>query len=186
MKVRISPVGALRALALPVTATLLLGACAGATRTGSGASTSPPEVAIHAVQSIPKLVPTPPPADLDAVKRFAWQQVVQLGEAFAAGDVAGFLAKVSRGFYRSYSVLESSLTALLTNSSDRDAVVAIGLITEEEGRVSVTAEWTRRVTLPDRRVEARHGETVFLFLKSDTSLRLIDYRGDAPFAIDGI
>jgi len=39
---------------------------------------------------------------------------------------------------------------------------------------------------PDGSVDARHGETEFLFLKSDTSLRLLDYRGDAPFAIEGI
>jgi hypothetical protein len=120
------------------------------------------------------------------VQRFAWQQVTLLGEAFAAGDVEGFLSRVSRGFYRNYSALESSLRELLTNAKSRNAVVAIRLVTEEEGRVSVRAEWTRTVTLPDGGVDARHGETVFLFLKSDTSLRLLDYRGDAPFGIPGI
>jgi len=131
-------------------------------------------------------VPTQPPSDLGAVERFAWQQVVRLGEAFAAGDVPGFLARVSRGFYHGYSALESSLTALLTDSSAHAAVVAIRMVTEEEGKVSVRAEWTRSVTMRDGSVEARHGETVFLFLKSDSSLRLLDYRGDAPFAIGGI
>ena len=72
------------------------------------------------------------------------------------------------------------------NSRAQSAVVAIRKVTEEEGRVSVSAEWTRSVTFPDGSVDARHGETVFLFLRSDTSLRLLDYRGDAPFAIDGI
>jgi len=183
MKVRFSPVGALRMFALPAIAAFLLGACAVATQPGPGASTALPTAG---KQLVPKLVPTQPPPDLGPVKRFAWQQVVRLGEAFAAGDVEGFLAGVSRGFYRNYSVLESSLKALLANSNGRAAVVAVSLVEEEEGKVSVTAEWTRSVTLPDGRVDARHGKTVFLYLKSDRSLRLMDYRGDAPFALDGI
>ena len=174
---------ALRAFALPAVAALLLGACAGTPQPRPAASTAPPAAE---KSPVPNLKPTQPPSDLGAVERFAWQQVVHLGEAFAAGDVEGFLSKVSRGFYRSYSTLESSLTALMANSTARAAVVAIRLVTEEEGKVSVRAEWTRSVTLPDGSVDARHGETVFLFLKSDSSLRLLDYRGDAPFAIAGI
>lgn len=183
MNALLSLVGTLRVFALPAAAVLLLGACAGATRTGAGASPSPPA---SVKPQVPQLVPTQPPSDLNSVERFAWQQVVQLGEAFAAGDVEGFLARVSRGFYRSYGRLESSLKELMANSRARGAVVAIRMVAEEEGRVSVRTEWTRSVTLPDGSVDARHGETVFLFLKSDTSLRLLDYRGDAPFAIDGI
>jgi hypothetical protein len=122
---------------------------------------------------------------MDAVHRFAWQQVMHLGDAFAAGDADAFLVKVSRGFYRGYTTLETSLRQLLGGASARSAVVAVREVAEEEGRVSVRAEWTRSVTGRDG-VDARHGETVFLFLKSDTSLRLIDYRGDAPFGIDGI
>ena len=183
MKVRPLFVGALRLFALPAAAAFLLGACAGTTQTGSGAPLSSPAAV---KPQVPQLVSTQPPSDLSAVERFAWQQVVQLGEAFAAGDIDGFLAKVSRGFYHSYSTLENSLKTLLASSRARAAVVAVRLVTEEEGRVSVRAEWTRSVTLPDGRVDARHGETVFLFLKSDTSLRLLDYRGDAPFAIAGI
>ena len=183
MKTGRSFVVVLRAFAVPAGAALLLGACAGTPPPRPAASTAPPaEVATQ----VPNLKPTEPPSDLGSVERFAWQQVVSLGEAFAAGDVEGFLAKVSRGFYRGYSTLEASLKALLANSSARAAVVAVRLVTEEEGRVSVRAEWTRSVTLADGSVDARHGETVFLFLKSDSSLRLIDYRGDAPFAIDGI
>ena len=178
-----SLLGALRVFALPSAAALLLGACAGATQPGAGAPLSLPAAV---KPQVPQLVPTQPPPDLGSVERFAWQQVVQLGEAFAAGDVEGFLARVSRGFYRSYGTLESSLKDLLTNSRARSAVVAIRRVTEEEGRVSVRAEWTRSVTFPDGSVDARRGETVFLFLKSDMSLRLLDYRGDAPFAIDGI
>ena len=178
-----SLLGTLRAFALPAAAALLLGACAGATQPGAGTSL-PPAAAVK--PQVPQLVPTPPPSNLGSVERFAWQQVVHLGEAFAAGDVEGFLARVSRGFYRSYSTLESSLKDLLTNSRARSAVVAIRQVTEGEGRVSVSTEWTRSVTFPDGSVDARRGETVFLFLRSDTSLRLIDYRGDAPFAIDGI
>jgi len=192
MDARHSFSAALRACA-PVAAVVLLGACAGATAprattpaansSGAGAPSAP---AVAAKPQNAKLAPTPQPSDLGAVERFAWQQVMQLGEAFAAGDVEGFLAKVSRGFYHGYSALEASLRALMANSSARAAVVAVRLVTQEEGRVSVRAEWTRSVTRPDGSVEARHGETVFLFLKSDTSLRLLDYRGDAPFAIDGI
>jgi len=178
-----SLLGALRVFALPAAAALLLGACAGATQPGAGAPLSLPAAV---KPQVPQLVPTQPPPDLGSVERFAWQQVVQLGEAFAAGDVEGFLARVSRGFYRSYGTLESSLKDLLANSRARSAVVAIRQVTEEEGRVSVRTEWTRSVTFPDGSVDARRGETVFLFLKSDTSLRLLDYRGDAPFAIDGI
>jgi len=178
-----SLVGALRVFALPAAAALLLSACAGATRPGAGAPPSPPAAV---KPQVPQLVPTQPPSDLGSVERFAWQQVVQLGEAFAAGDVEGFLSRVSRGFYHGYTTLESSLKALLENSRARTAVVAIRLVTVEEGRVSVRTEWTRSVTLPDGSVDARSGTTVFLFLKSDTSLRLIDYSRDAPFAIDGI
>jgi hypothetical protein len=130
------------------------------------------------------VVPTQPPADLDPIQRFAWQQVVQLGEAFTAGDIDGFLARVSRGFYRGYSQFEDALRKLLEDSSARSAVVAVRQISEDSGRVSVRAEWTRSVTRRDGNVEERYGETEFLFLKSDTSLRLLDYRGAAPFAIE--
>jgi len=183
MKARPSFIDALRNAVLPVLVVMLLGGCAGVTRSGSGAAALPPAAA---KPKQPALVPTSPPSDLGAVERFAWQQVVQLGDAFASGDIGGFLSRVSRGFYRGYSALELSLKALLENSSARAAVVAVRLVAEEEGRVSVRAAWTRSVTLPDGRVDARQGETVFLFLKSDTSLRLLDYRGDAPFGIDGI
>jgi len=186
MKARFSFVGALRVFALPATAALLIGGCAGTTQPGSSTSSTSISPPAAVKPQIPKLVQTQQPSDLGAVERFAWQQVVQLGEAFAAGDVEGFLAKVSRGFYRGYSTLESSLKTLLANSSARSAVVAVRLIAEEEGRVSVRTEWTRSVTLPDGSVDARHGKTVFLFLKSDTSLRLLDYHGDAPFGIAGI
>lgn len=184
MKANPSFAGAPRLFALAATSVLLLGACAAPTRSGTAAAPAPPPAAVK--PHLPALSPTQPSAGLSAVERFAWQQVAQLGEAFAAGDVDGFLAKVSRGFYRNYSSLESSLKALLENSRARTAVVAVRLVSEEEGRVSVKTEWTRSVTLPDGSVDERYGETVFLFLKSDTSLRLLDYRGAAPFGIDGI
>jgi hypothetical protein len=177
-------VGVLCSFALPATVVLLLGGCAGTTRSDPSPVTSSPAAAKPAAAV--NLVPTYPPADLGAVERFAWQQVVQLGDAFAKGDVDGFLSRVSRGFYRGYSTLEKSLKALMEHASARAAVVAVRLVSEEDGKVSVRAEWTRSVTRPDGSVELRHGETVFLFLKSDTNLRLLDYRGDAPFAIDGI
>ncbi len=184
MKARHSFVGALRVFALPVVAASLLGACASAIQPASETSKAPPPAA--AKQPIPRLVPSDQPANLGDIERFAWQQVSQLGASFAAGDVAGFLAKVSPGFYRGYGTLETSLKALMAKTSDRAAVVAIRLVTEEEGKVSVSAEWTRSVRYPDGSVDARHGETVFLFHKGDKTLRLLDYRGDAPFAIDGI
>lgn len=168
---------------VPTAAVLLLSACGGATRPGAGSAPAPPAAV---KPQVPQLVPTQPPADLGSVERYAWQQVVLLGDSLAAGDIPGFLARVSSGFYRGYGKLESSLEALLANSRARTVVVAIRLVTEEEGRISVRAEWTRSVTLPDGSVDARRGETVFLFLRSGTSLRLIDYRGDAPFALDGI
>lgn len=182
MKARSSFVRVRRLIAMAAAPALLLGACASANQPGNAPSTAPAAVKTQ----LPRLVPTQPPSDLGPVERFAWQQVVQLGESFAAGDVEGFLLRVSRGFYRGYSALENSLQALLTNSSARAAVVAIRMVAEEEGRVSVRAEWIRSVTSPGGSVDERHGETVFLFLKSDTSLRLLDYRGDPPFAIAGI
>jgi len=171
------------ALAVIAVVTLELGACADGPRPGTQ-TTVPPVTAVR--QPLGLLKPTEPPGDIGPIERFAWQRVVELGEAFAAGDAEGFLAKVSRGFYRGYGTLETSLKALLADSSARAAVVAVRKITEEEGRVSVRAEWTRTITRRDGSVDARHGETEFLFLKSDTSLRLLDYRGDTPFAIDGI
>jgi len=178
----------LRTFALSAIGALMLGACAGTSQPGPepptpGSAAARPPVPVQA--PLPALKPTVPPPDLDPVQRFAWQQVVQLGDAFAAGDVEGFLTRVSRGFYRGYSRFEASLRKLLGDSSARSAVVAIRQVSEDSGRVSVRAEWTRSVTRRDGSVEARYGETEFLFLKSDTSLRLLDYRGAAPFAIEG-
>lgn len=173
----------LRPCLVGAAAAILLGACAPASRTAPGTAAAP---GMPAQAPAPRLTPTTPPANLDAPGRFAWQQVAGLGDAFAAGDVDAFLAKVSRGFYRGYTTLESSLRQLLGGASARSAVVAVREVAEEDGRVSVRAEWTSSVTRPDGVTDARHGETVFLFLKSDTSLRLLDYRGDPPFGIDGI
>lgn len=180
-------VRSLRPLALPTAAALLLAACAAAPPTAPGPSAAAPAAASKPpAQALPRLTPTEPPAGLGTVERFAWTQVVHLGDAFTAGDVPAFLSRVSRGFYRGYSALEVSLTSLMAASSARTAVVAVRKVSEEEGRVSVRADWTRSVTLRDGSVEERRGQTDFLFLKSDTSLRLLDYRGDPPFAIDGI
>jgi hypothetical protein len=183
MTFRHSFVGTLRALALPAVAAALLGACAAPGQSGPVASIAPQ---VASKPQIPVLVPTTPPPDLGSVERFAWQQVVLLGDSFADGDIDGFLSRVSRGFYRNFSTLESSLRELLGSARARTAVVAVRQVLEEDGKVSVKAEWTRSVTAADGSVEARFGTTVFLFLKSDTSLRLLDYRGDPPFAISGI
>jgi hypothetical protein len=176
----------LRLLAFAGAAVLVLGACAATPSQPPQAAPARASAPAASAAALPALKPTPPPPGLDAVGRFAWQQVLSLGDAFAAGDADGFLVKVSRGFYRGYTTLDASLRALLEGSTARTAVVAVREVAGEDGRVSVRAEWTRTVTRKDGSVDGRHGETVFLFLKSDTNLRLLDYRGDAPFGIDGI
>jgi len=174
---------------------LSLAACAGTPSPGTPAAAPPvsaPQPAPPLAQpasspaALPRLVPTDPPAELGTVERFAWQRVTEFGEAFSAGDVEGFLSKVSRGFYRGYATLETSLKTLIGDSTERTAVVAVRRVTTEDGRVIVRAQWTRSVTRRNGTVQAASGETEFLFLKNDTSLRLLDYRGDTPFAIDGI
>jgi hypothetical protein len=172
----------LKTLACAVSAVWLV-ACAGPRQAATPPAAQP---AAPAVPTGPTLVRTLPPEGLGAVERYAWQSVLQLGEDYAAGDVGGFLAKVSRGFYRGYPALESSLRALVARSTARTAIVAVRGVSTDGDRVSVRAEWSRSVTRPDGAVEPRSGETQFLFLKSETSLRLLDYRGDAPFGIDGI
>lgn len=187
MHIRPMLVRLLQTSALPVAAALLVGACAA----GVGQPGPAPVVAVAPPPAptrppIPRLTPTVPPADLGTVERDAWQTVVELGESFAAGDATAFLSKVSRGFYRGYGTLESSLRALLDDTRSCAAVVAVRKAAQEDGRISVTAEWTRSVTRRDGTVDAWHGETVFFLLNSGNSLRLLDYRGDAPFAIEGI
>ena len=137
-------------------------------------------------QPAPRLQRTDPPADLGAVERYAWQAVIQLGEAYAAGDGDGFLGRVSRGFYRGYPALESALRAHLEGTTARSAVVAVDGVTTEGERVSVSARWERSLARRDGAAQLLSGTTVFLFLRSDTSLRLLDYRGDPPFGIEGI
>lgn len=158
--------------------------CAGQPGPGAGVVSVPPPAST--LPSIPRLTPTVPPADLGTLERDAWQMVVELGEAFTSRDATAFLSKVSPGFYRGYGTLETSLRDLLDGAKASGSVVAVRKAVQEEGRVSVTAEWTCSVTRRDGAVAAWHGETVFLFLNSGNSLRLLDYRGDAPFAIAGI
>ena len=185
MKIRPLFVGVVRLFALPAAAALLLGACAGAgTNQPASVASKPPAVAEK--PQLPKLVPTRVPPDLGGVERSAWLQTVQLGDDFAAGNAEAFLAKVSMGFYHGYGTLSSSLKTLLANSSAGAVVVAVRQATKEDERVSVRAEWTRSVTLADGSVDARQGDTVFIYFITGENLRLIDYRGDAPFAIAGI
>lgn len=183
MKVSFGPHPLMRLLRFPpafVPLVALLCACAGAPQTGG----SPADVAPFRAPPA-RIAPTLPPEGIGTVERYAWQCVEQLGEDFSSGNADGFLGRVSRGFYRGYPALEASLRALIADSDARSAVVAVREVTADGDRVSVRAQWSRTVTrrgVPDE----RRGETVFLFLKSDTSLRLLDYRGDAPFAIEGI
>lgn len=131
-----------------------------------------------------RLQPTQPPADIGTVERYAWLAVVQLGEAYQAGDVEGFLNRVSRGFYRGYPALESALRKLVGETTERSATVAVRDVAAEGDRVSVRAQWERSLVRRGGSPEHLAGETVFLFLRSETSLRLLDYRGDAPFGIE--
>lgn len=176
MKLR--PARSGRTLLLAAAAASLL-ACAAPSAPGP-AATAPPG------PQGPRLQRTDPPADLGAVERYAWQAVIQLGEAYAAGDSDGFLGRVSRGFYRGYPALESALRAHLAGTTARSAVVAVDGVTTEGERVSVAARWERGITRADGTSQLLAGTTAFLFLRSDTSLRLLDFRGDAPFGIEGI
>lgn len=163
------------------------GAVAGLIGCAAPAATTPaPAAGPVAVPAESRLRPTDPPADLGPVERYAWRSVVQLGDALASGDVNGFLGRVSRGFYRGYPALEQALQALVGATTRRSVVVAVNRVTVEEERVSVRARWERSATGADGVPRARAGETEFLFLKSETSLRLIDFRGDAPFGIEGV
>jgi hypothetical protein len=159
----------------------LLVACA-----APGAAPPSPPPAAAAAPVVSKLKQEDPPANLGAVERYAWQAAVQLGQDYEKGDIDGFLSRVSRGFYRGYPALESALRRLVNNTTSRSAVVAVRGVTLEGDRVSVRAQWERRIVRLDGVPDFRAGETVFHFLKSETSLRLLDFRGDVPFAIEGI
>lgn len=179
MKVRSALGSRLRNLAVALVAASQLGACAGVLPPG--------EAAPAAVRSsLPRLVPTSPPEQLGTVERFAWQLVVALGDALASGDVDGFLGKVSPGFYRGYANLDLSVRTLIADSSSRTVVVAVRDVSIEEERVLVNAQWTGSFTHPDGSVTAKFGETTFVLLKNEKSLRLLDYHGAPPFAIEGI
>lgn len=167
-----------RALVLAATAASLL-ACAAPSGPGPGATAPQGQPAAQFRQ-------TAPPADLGAVERYAWQAVIQLGEAYAAGDVDGFLGRVSRGFYRGYPALESALRAHLEGTTARSAVVAVDGVTTEGDRVGVAARWESVITRAGGTSQRLSGRTDFLFLRSDTSLRLLDFRGDVPFGIEAI
>ncbi|HEY5998789.1 MAG TPA: hypothetical protein VI078_05735 [bacterium] len=170
---------------LALAAAVLLAGCAAPGRPGAG--TPAPAASGGAAPSIEiQLQPTEPPADIGAVERYAWMSVVQLGEAYESGDVDGFLSRVSRGFYRGYPALEGALRQLVAETTSRRVVVAVRGVETEDDRISVRAQWERVEVGRDGVSRARAGETVFLFLRSDTSLRLLDFRGDVPFGIEGI
>ena len=175
MKLHFAPSG--RSLLLAASAASLL-ACA-APSTPGPAPTEPQS------RPAPQLRQTLPPADLGAVERYAWQAVIQLGEDYAAGDVDGYLARVSRGYYRGYPALESALRAEVEGTIARSVVVAVEGVTTEGERVSVSARWETRLMRRGGAGELLTGTSVFLFLRSDTSLRLLDYRGDSPFGVKG-
>ena len=167
-----------RTLILAATAASLL-SCAAPAAPGPAASEPRGQPAVRLRQ-------TEPPADLGIAERYAWQAVIQLGAAYAGGDIDGFLARVSRGFYRGYPALESALRAHLEGTLSRSVAVAVDGVTTESERVSVSARWERSLERGDGTAQLLTGTTVFLFLRSDTSLRLLDFRGDPPFGIEGI
>lgn len=170
-------------LAAPAALLLLgLAACAGP-GAGTRGSAAP---APSAGPALPRLAPTPKPKDLGVIERYAWQTVEQLGEALAEGNAPAFLAKVSTGFYKGYARLEGALLALLAQSASRSVVVAVESVEVEGDRVSVRAQWVRDFATVDGGRDAATGTTTFLFLGTDTALRLLDYRGDPPFGIPGI
>lgn len=170
-----------RLLALAASAPLLV-ACAASEGPGPAAR-APGAEAPAAVPAEIRLQRTNPPADLGAVERYAWLAVIQLGEAWETGDVEGFLGRVSRGFYRGYPALESALRTLADGTTARRAVAAVREVATDGERVSVRAQWEFSLVQRDGARRQGSGETVFLFLRSDTSLRLLDYRGDGPFGI---
>jgi hypothetical protein len=171
----------LSAAALVLAAASLIGCAAPGSPTAGAAAD-----ATAAARPESRLRQEPPPADLGVVERYAWQTVIQLAEAYGSGDVDGFLARVSRGFYRGYPALESALRALVGETTSRSAVVAVREVALDGDRVSVRAQWERTIVWRNGVPQIREGQTTFYFLRSDTSLRLLDFRGDVPFGIEGI
>jgi hypothetical protein len=184
MGVRKGPSSSLSAAILAGVASSLIACAAPENRTAGSAA----DVAASPAPARPasRLRQEPPPADLGAVERYAWQTVIQLADAYASGDVDGFLGRVSRGFYRGYPALESGLRALVGNTTSRSAVVAVREVALDGDRVSVRTQWERTLVRRDGVPETKEGQTTFYFLKSDTSLRLLDFRGDVPFGIEGV
>lgn len=174
-----------RPLALAAVAALALSACA-APRAATPAAPAPAVAAVAARPALPRITPTAPPAGLGTVERFAWLSVGQMADALAVGDAQGFLGRVSRGFYKGYPALESAVLEILATTESRTVVAAVDGVEVEGERVSVRARWTRSFELKDGTRDERAGETVFLFLKSDMTLRLLDYKGDPPFGVAGI
>lgn len=166
------------ALACSAAALVALSGCAAAPPAGGSKPPSPP--------AAPTLVAVAPPPGLGVVERFAWQTVTQMGEALGAGDAQGFLAKVSRAFYRGYSAVEQATSAFVEGTVERAVVVAVQEVRLEEERVIVRARWSVAVVSRDGDRRERAGETLFLFRKGDQSLRLFDYQGDPPFGLEGI
>lgn len=78
------------------------------------------------------------------------------------------------------------MRAHLEGTLSRSVAVAVDGVTTESERVSVSARWERSLERGDGTAQLLTGTTVFLFLRSDTSLRLLDFRGDPPFGIEGI
>lgn len=144
----------------------------------AGAAVPPP--------GLPALTSTTPPKDLGMVERYGWQTVEQMREAYVAADAAAFLTKVSRGFYRGYGNLESSLQHLFAVAARIDLAIAIQEVATEEDKVSVRVKWNRSWAMKDGSVAPLAGESVLIFLRTDGTLRLIDYRKDPLFGLEGI
>lgn len=135
---------------------------------------------------LPPLAPTTPPANMGAVERFGWQTVEQMRDSFVRGEASSFLAKVSRGFYRGYPAIETSLENTFAKAATIDLAIAIQEVIAEEDKVSVRIKWNRSLELRGGTMEYLAGESVLLFLKADNTLRLIDYRKDPIFGLEGL
>ncbi len=165
---------------------LALASCAAPGREAVPAAPASAAAGTPAALARQRLAPVARPADLGVVERFAWQTVEQLAAALEDGDSFGFLGKVSNGFYKGYARLDTEVNALIARTVSRSVVVAVRDVAVDGDRVSVRAQWAADYIAAGGGLERHDGTTTFLFLKSDTALRLLDYRGDPPFGIPGI
>lgn len=122
---------------------------------------------------------------LSLTERFVQQNIYKMRDLFVAGDVSGFMRNVSNGFYRGYVKLERGLRETLRKASQISLQVTLDDVQMEDEKVIVRIRWNRSLFNKETgRMEETSGESVLIFLKAET-IRLIDYRKDPPFGIEG-